>query len=148
VRHAAEVRDGDVAGRVLAERERQLRVAVLVAVALEDFLDEDGLARGFETSTPTTGFPGIGARMRTDAARSAIARSSARFTMRDTFTPGAGSNSNVVITGPGRTATTLPATPKSASFVSRMRELAWSAASSMGCVFFAGASSSVSAGRR
>ena len=35
--------------------------------------------------------------------------------MRLTFTPGAGSISKVVITGPGRTATTLPSMPKSAS---------------------------------
>ena len=93
---------------------------------------------GFETSIPTTGLPGIGASTRTESARSAIERSSARLTMRFTFTPGAGSNSKVVITGPGRTATTLPMTPKSASFVSRMRELASSAASSSGCAVRAG----------
>ena len=52
--------------------------------------------------------------------------------MRLTLTPGAGSNSKVVMTGPGRTATTLPATPKSASLFSRMRELVSSAASSIG----------------
>ena len=93
---------------------------------------------GFDTSMPTTGFPGMGARTRTESARSAIERSSARLTMRFTFTPGAGSNSKVVITGPGRTATTLPMTPKSASLVSRMRELASSAFSSSGCTVRAG----------
>ena len=87
---------------------------------------------------PTTGLPGIGASTRTESARSAIERSSARLTMRFTFTPGAGSNSKVVITGPGRTATTLPMTLKSASFVSRMRELASNAASSSGCTVLTG----------
>ena len=90
--------------------------------------------RGLETSIPTTGLPGMGASTRTESARSAIERSSASVTMRFTFTPGAGSNSKVVITGPGRTATTLPITPKSASFVSRMRELAMRALSSIGGV--------------
>ena len=104
--------------------------------------------RGFDTSTPTTGLPGIGARMRTDAARSAMVRSSARLTMRLTLTPGAGSNSKVVMTGPGRTATTLPATPKSASLFSRMRELVSSAASSIGCALFCGGSSRLGGGRR
>ena len=42
--------------------------------------------------------------------------------MRLTFTPGAGSYSYIVITGPGWTVTTRPATPKSWSFFSRMRE--------------------------
>src|SRR5713101_3704359 len=79
--------------------------------------------RGLETSMPTTGLPGMGASTRTESARSAIERSSARVTMRFTLTPGAGSNSKVVITGPGRTATTLPLTWKSASLVSRMRGL-------------------------
>ena len=78
-------------------------------VALEQLAHEDLLAlAGSTTSMPTTGLPGIGARMRTASARSAIARSSARLTMRFTLTPGAGSNSKVVMTGPGRTATTLP----------------------------------------
>src|SRR5215471_1710208 len=35
------------------------------------------------------------------------------------------------MTGPGRTATTLPSTPKSASLLSKMRELACSASSSI-----------------
>ena len=104
--------------------------------------------RGLETSMPTTGFPGMGASTRTESARSAIERSSARVTMRFTLTPGAGSKSKVVITGPGRTATTLPATWKSASLVSRMRELACSAASSSGCVVRTGGSRRLSAGRR
>ncbi len=42
--------------------------------------------------------------------------------MRFTLTPEAGSNSYIVITGPGCTVTTRPPTPKSASFFSRMRE--------------------------
>ena len=66
--------------------------------------------RGLETSMPTTGLPGMGARILTESARSAMERSSARVTIRFTFTPGAGSNSKVVITGPGWTATTFPST--------------------------------------
>ena len=50
---------------------------------------------------PTTDSPGIGARMRTLTARSAMARSSASITMRRTLTPGAGLNSYIVMTGPG-----------------------------------------------
>ena len=40
-----------------------------------------------------------------------MARSSDRFAIRLTLTPGAGSNSNMVITGPGLTSTTLPSIP-------------------------------------
>ena len=71
---------------------------------------------------PTTLLPGIGAMIRMDRARSASARSSDRFVMRLTLTPAAGSNSYIVMTGPGWTVTTRPFTPKSASFFSRMRE--------------------------
>ena len=71
---------------------------------------------------PTTDLPGIGAMMRIESARSASARSSERLVMRLTLTPGAGSNSYIVITGPGCTVTTRPCTPKSASFFSRIRE--------------------------
>ena len=56
---------------------------------------------GFATSMPTTALPGTGARILTPGARIAIVRSSARLTIRLTFTPGAGSISKVVITGPG-----------------------------------------------
>ena len=58
---------------------------------------------------------GIGARMRMRWARSARARSSSRETIWFTLTPAAGSNSNVVTTGPGWISVTRPSMPKSAS---------------------------------
>ena len=56
-------------------------------------------AIGLGTSTPTAPLPGIGA-TRMDGARMDIARSSASATMRPAFTPGAGTTSNWVTTGP------------------------------------------------
>ena len=55
---------------------------------------------GFGTSTPTAPRPGIGATMRMLCARIASARSLDRFAICRTFTPGAGSTSNCVTTGP------------------------------------------------
>ena len=55
---------------------------------------------GFGTSTPTAPRPGIGATMRMLCAFIASARSFARFAIWRTFTPGAGSTSNWVTTGP------------------------------------------------
>ena len=69
-------------------------------------------------SIPTTAFPGIGATIRILIARSAKARSSVRLTILFILTPDAGSYSNVVTTGPGVTAATLPLTPKSSNFFS------------------------------
>ena len=60
-------------GRVLAERERELRLGAPVVLARPISSRMKTFSRrGFETSMPTTGFPGIGARMRTESARSAI----------------------------------------------------------------------------
>ena len=47
----------------------------------------------FGISMPTAGLPGIGASMRTPSAAMFSAMSSTRFTMRETFTPGAGCSS-------------------------------------------------------
>src|SRR4030067_2841266 len=58
------------------------------------------------TSIPTVDLPGRGATMRTLTDFSARARSSDRFTILDNLIPGAGSNSYIVITGPGFTSTT------------------------------------------
>src|SRR4030066_692026 len=58
------------------------------------------------TSIPTVDLPGRGATMRTLPDFSARARSSDRFTILDNLIPGAGSNSYIVITGPGFTSTT------------------------------------------
>ena len=57
-------------------------------------------------------------------ARNASARSSERFVILLILTPGAGSSSYIVMTGPGFTSTTFPSTPKSESFFSSSRELA------------------------
>jgi hypothetical protein len=57
---------------------------------------------------PTAAFPGMGATMRTRSASSAMARSSARLTILLSRVPGAGANSYMVTTGPGRMATTSP----------------------------------------
>jgi hypothetical protein len=103
--------------------------------------------RGLESSMPTTDLPGIGAKMRTLIARNAIERSSASVTMRFTLTPGAGSSSNVLITGPGRTAVTFPATPKSASLDSRIRELVISDCSSTRSPEWTGGSRKLSDGK-
>jgi hypothetical protein len=58
----------------------------------------------------------MGATMRTRSASIAMARSSASEAMRETFTPAAGRNSNIVTTGPGRICVTCPWMPKEASF--------------------------------
>ena len=47
----------------------------------------------FGISMPTAGLPGMGASMRTPSAAMFSAMSSTRFTMRETFTPGAGCSS-------------------------------------------------------
>src|SRR5262252_200325 len=79
---------------------------------------------GLGTSTATVPRPGIGPTMRTDAAFIASARSSERFTTWLTLTPGAGSNSYEVMTGPGLAWTMWPSTPKSWSFFFKMPALA------------------------
>src|SRR5436309_819740 len=63
---------------------------------------------------PRTPFPGMGA-MRTLSAWSASARSSSSPWIWRTLVPAAGSNSNIVITGPGWISTTRPSTLKSES---------------------------------
>ena len=70
---------------------------------------------GFGTSTPTAPRPGIGATMRIDAARIARARSFERFANCRTFTPGAGSISYCVTTGPVVRPTSSPSTRNVAS---------------------------------
>src|SRR3989449_7823731 len=55
---------------------------------------------GFGTSMPTAALPGMGATMRSEGARIASAKSSARAAMRPTFTPGPGATSYCVTTGP------------------------------------------------
>jgi hypothetical protein len=55
---------------------------------------------GFGISTPTAPLPGMGATIRMVRARMARARSASRFAIRFTFTPGAGTTSNCVTTGP------------------------------------------------
>ena len=67
--------------------------------------------------------PGIGASIRTPEAASFKAISSARLTTELTLTPGAGSNSNLVIYGPLVTATTLAFTLKSAKVCSKIEHL-------------------------
>ena len=76
------------------------------SLVITSFIDTVSRYR-FGTSIPTTDFPGIGATIRRLIAFNANARSSARFTMRATFVPGAGSNSYIVTTGPGRTSVTF-----------------------------------------
>ena len=71
--------------------------------------------RGFGISTPTVPRPGSGAMTRIRDARMASARSSSSETMLPTLIPAAGSNSNMVTTGPGWISVTRPSTAKSAS---------------------------------
>ena len=71
----------------------------------------------FGTSMPTACLPGIGATMRTREAASRSAMLSARLTMRDILTPGAGRISNMVITGPRRTPVTSASMRNSARVV-------------------------------
>ena len=78
-------------------------------------------------SMPTTSLPGIGASMRMERADRAIARSSARASMRETLTWCSGLTSYWVTTGPELTATTLAGMEKLSSFSSIRRALAaWS----------------------
>ncbi len=67
---------------------------------------------GFGTSTPTAPRPGMGATIRIDGARMARARSFDRLANWRTFTPGAGSTSNWVTTGPVVRPTSSPSTLK------------------------------------
>ena len=103
VRHAARSATYRVAGGVLAERERQRRLrlrgtASLSSISRSADLLAARVRRPRCRRRPCPGSaPGCGRRAR--AAPST--RSSARVTMRFTLTPGAGSNSKVVITGPG-----------------------------------------------
>ena len=60
--------------------------------------------------------------MRKLMALSAKARSSARFTIRATLVPGAGSNSYIVTTGPGRTSVTRPSIAKLFSALVRISD--------------------------
>ncbi len=60
---------------------------------------------------PTAALPGIGATMRTLSASSDMARSSDRLTILLRRVPGAGANSYIVTTGPGRIAVTSPWMP-------------------------------------
>src|SRR3972149_1520566 len=69
----------------------------------------------FGTSMPTTDLPGMGAIILMDRAFMASARSSERLSILPTLTPGAGSNSYMVTTGPGCISRTLPSMPKSRS---------------------------------
>ena len=69
---------------------------------------------------PMTLRPGTVA-MRTARAHMERAMSSAKPMTRLVLVPGAGSNSYKVTTGPGRTLTTCPLTPKSSKVVSSMR---------------------------
>ena len=86
--------------------------------------------------------------MRTESARSASARSSASPTIRLTLIPDAGSNSYIVMTGPGCTVTTLPPTPKSASFFSRIREFMIRLSRSYACAPRGGSWKIETSGRR
>ena len=85
-------------------------------------------ASAFGTSMATVPRPGIGPTMRTAAAFSPSARSSARLTTRLIFTPAAGSNSYDVMIGPGLTCTMRPSTSKSRSFLRRVSALSCSSA--------------------
>ena len=75
-------------------------------------------AVGLGISTPTAPLPGIGA-TRMDCARMVMAMSSARAAIRPTFTPGAGTTSNWVTTGPVVRPAILPSTLKVLSVSSR-----------------------------
>ena len=70
---------------------------------------------------PTTSRPGIGASMRIVRAASAIARSSARPSIRESFTRASGRTSYCVTTGPVFVATTTAGIWKLRSFSSMMR---------------------------
>ncbi len=84
-------------------------------------------------SRPTTDLPGMISTTRTLMADRARARSFDRLLIWLTLTPGAGRNSNRVITGPGSTATTSASTPKSRSLSSTKRDIASSASSEYDC---------------
>ncbi len=75
----------------------------------------------FGISMPTTSLPGIGASIRIERAARAIARSSARASMRETLTLLSGRTSYWVTTGPVFVATTLASMPKWRSFSSIRR---------------------------
>ena len=80
-------------------------------------------------SRPMVDLPGITSTTRTETILRPRARSLARLVICEDFTPGAGSNSKRVITGPGCTATTSTVMPKSASFNSTCLDKAFSASS-------------------
>ena len=83
----------------------------------------------FGISMPTTSLPGIGASIRIERADRAIARSSARASIRETLTWCSGLTSYWVTTGPELTATTLAGIAKLSSFSSIRRVFdSWSIA--------------------
>ena len=82
--------------------------------------NETTARRRLGTSMPTACFPGIGATIRTRDAASRSAMLSARLTMREILTPGAGNNSNMVITGPRRMPVTSASILNSASVAIRV----------------------------
>ena len=77
----------------------------------------------FGSSKPITDLPGITSTTRTEMADIARARSFESPVILLTFTPGAKSSSKRVITGPGKTPTTVASMLKSASFSSTKREM-------------------------
>jgi hypothetical protein len=85
---------------------------------------------GFGTSMPIVFLPGIGATMRTERARSAMARSSSRLRTRSTLMPGASSISNMEMTGPFWISTTRASILKDSSVRSSSAVFSASSASS------------------
>ncbi len=96
-------------------------------------------------SSPTNDLPGMTSTTRTLTTDSERARSLARLTIWLTFTPGAGSSSNRVITGPGETDLTSTSMPKSSNLSSTRRDIASRDSSEYPC-FCAGGSSSRDSG--
>ncbi len=97
---------------------------------------------------PTALLPGIGASMRSERAARAIARSSARPSMRLTLMSGAGWTSYWVTTGPALRPTILAGMPKLASLRTMISSTwAWAAASPPAWIGIATSSSRVVGGR-
>ena len=101
VGHPRQVDRVGLARHVAAERERELaggvaHPRVLVAARRKPTISDEWLG----ISMPTTSRPGMGASMRMERAASAMARSSARPSMRDSLTRASGLTSYWVTTGP------------------------------------------------
>ena len=104
-------------GEIVREGARYLRavsasfIPIGISLAMSTSFRDTRALEEFGTSKPIVPLPGIGATILTDCAFMARDMLSLKEVILCIFTPGAGSSSYIVTTGPGRTETISPLTP-------------------------------------